>query len=102
MPFNTQSFHGSTLRRITGEFHDNWRNQATTATTPPQLLALTHRAQRLEATEKSFRILRVLRASVTMFYAVTYFPVSSTRLAMLSCSAITLTGSCFARRRTIA
>jgi|ERR1039458_2915804 hypothetical protein len=40
--------------------------------------------------------------SERVIYAVTYFPVSSTRLAMLSCSAITLTGSCFARRRTIA
>jgi len=36
------------------------------------------------------------------FYAVTYLPVSSTRLAIFSCSAITFTGSCFTRRRTIA
>jgi len=35
-------------------------------------------------------------------YAVTYFPVSSNRLAIFSCSAMTFSGSCFARRRTIA
>src|SRR5277367_4554112 len=54
--------------------------------------------QKKGALEQSSFILRQYAPA----YDVTYLPVSSTRLAIFSCNAMMFTGSCLARRRTIA